>query len=418
LDKLYNQLSIQTFSELKKYKSRRVLLRLDLNESLDKRGKLLDDYRLQSVIPTIQQLQKNHNKIVIVSHMGRPDGKISKSLSLEPIAKRLAEILNVKFVVADKELPTYPVAHLVLFTGDITDSKVNQMIAEDKSNNIILLENIRFYPEEEQNDSSFAKLLSGLGDFFVNDCFAVDHRKAASISAITKFLPSLAGPLLSKEILALDHLVSGKIKQPFVLLMGGVKISDKAQTLKNLGKHADQILIGGGLANLFLAVQGYNVDAKKFDKADLVLTKQILTNFKNKIVLPKDVVVESKEKVRSTKILHKVVSDLKISDLVYDIGPKTILEYSKILREAKTICWNGPLGFFEQPAFKTGTMAIAKVIGAVGKRKAYTVVGGGETVAAVRQSGQEEYFDHVSTGGGAMLEYLAGNKLPGIEALK
>ncbi len=395
-----------------------MLLRLDLNESLDKRGKLLDDYRLQSVIPTIQQLQKNHNKIVIVSHMGRPDGKISKSLSLEPIAKRLAEILNVKFVATENALPTYPIPHLILFTGDITDPKINQLLQDDESKNIILLENIRFYPEEETNDDVFAKTLAQLGEFYVNDCFAVDHHKAASISAITKHLPSLAGPLLSKEILALEHLTSGKIKQPFVLLMGGVKISDKAQTLKNLGKHADQILIGGGLANLFLAVQGYNVDSKKFEKSDLVLTKQILTNFKNKIVLPKDVIVESKEKVRSTKILHKLVSDLKTSDLVYDIGPKTILEYSKILREAKTICWNGPLGFFEQPAFKTGTMAIAKVIGAVGKRKAYTVVGGGETVAAVRQSGQEQYFDHVSTGGGAMLEYLAGNKLPGIEALK
>lgn len=411
-------MAIQTFSELKKYKSQRVLLRLDLNESLDKRGKLLDDYRLQSVIPTIQQLQKNRNKIVIVSHMGRPDGKISKALSLEPIAKRLAEILNVKFVSSENKLPSYPIPHLVFFTGDITDPKINQMLVDDKTNNIILLENIRFYAEEEQNDTSFAKTLSQLGEVYINDCFAVDHHKAASISAITKYLPSVAGPLLSKEISALDHLVSGKIKQPFVLLMGGVKISDKALTLKNLGKRADQILIGGGLANLFLAVQGYDIDTKQFEKSDLLLTKQILTNLKTKIVLPKDVVVEAKQKVRSTKVLHRNVTELQKSDLVYDIGPKTILEYSKILRNAKTICWNGPLGYFEQPAFRTGTMAIAKVVGALGKRKAYAVVGGGETVAAVRQSGQEQYFDHISTGGGAMLEYLAGNKLPGIEALK
>ena len=393
-------------------------MRLDLNESVNQRGKLLDDYRLQAILPTIKQLQQNKNRILIVSHRGRPEGKMSKDLSLAPIARRLAELLDLKFVSSETKLPEYPIPHVVFFTGDITDSAIRQMLQHDTSHNIIILENIRFYPEEEQAETGFAQQLAELADIYVNDCFAVDHRKAASITGVPAYIPSVAGPLLAKEISAMDHMLSGKIKQPFVLVMGGVKISDKAQTLKHLGKHADTILIGGGLANLFLAVQGYNVQSKQFDKADLLLTKQLLTNLKHKIVLPKDVIIEAKEKIRTTKIMQRDISDLKTSDAVYDIGPKTILEYSKIVRGAKTICWNGPLGYFEKPAFRTGTMTIAKVIGGVGKRKAYTLVGGGETVAAVRQAGQEAFVDHVSTGGGAMLEYLAGNTLPGIEALK
>jgi phosphoglycerate kinase len=200
--------------------------------------------------------------------------------------------------------------------------------------------------------------------------------------------------------------------------MGGIKISDKAKTLMTLGKRADQILIGGGLANLFLRAKGYDIGNHQFDKAGYQLSKQLLLNLKHKLVFPDDVIVYSSQKRTGSKILAKNLTEILQTDKVYDIGPKTILTYTKILQNAGTICWNGPMGFFEEKPYRTGTMALAKVIGGVGKRKAYIVAGGGETVAAIRQSGQFDHFDHVSTGGGAMLEYLAGSKLPGIEALK
>jgi len=380
-------LSIKQISTNKSLKNKRIILRLDLNESIDKSGKLLDDYRIQAALPTTSQLQKNGNKLVIISHLGRPEGKVVKSLSLEPIAKSLAEKLNYKFVKADAKLPEYAVKHFILFTGDLTDATVRQQLIHQTPADIVMLENIRFYEGEEKNQDKFARQLAELGDVYVNDAFSVSHRAEASNSAITKYLPSYAGPLLSKEIAALDILISGRIKKPFVLMMGGIKISDKAKTLMSLGKRADQILIGGGLANLFLHAKGYNVGSDQLDKAGSQLSKQLLLNLKHKLVFPDDVIVYSPQKRTGIKIVAKNLTQISQTDKVYDIGPKTILAYTKILQTAGTVCWNGPMGYFEEKPYRSGTMALAKVIGGIGKRKAYTVAGGGETVAAIRQSG-------------------------------
>ncbi|HMQ01868.1 MAG TPA: phosphoglycerate kinase [Candidatus Doudnabacteria bacterium] len=411
-------MSIKQILQDKSLKNKRVILRLDLNESIDKSGKLLNDFRIQAALPTIRQLQKNGNKLIILSHLGRPAGKFEKSLSLEPIAKSLAEKLNYKYVKAEEKLPVYAVKHFILFTGDITKPETRLVLTQQSSRDIILLENIRFYQGEEENSETLASQLAELGDVYVNDAFSVSHRAESSTSAIAKFLPSYAGPLLSKEIAALDILLGSRVKKPFFLLMGGIKITDKAKTLMHLGKRADKILLGGGLANLFLHAKGYDVGHHQLDAVNLRLSKQLMLNLKSKLVFPLDVTVYSPHKRTGSKIVAKPLTDILATDKIYDIGPKTILEYSKILKDAGTVCWNGPLGYFEKKPFRTGTMALAKVIGATGKRRAYAVAGGGETVAAIQLAGQFENFDHVSTGGGAMLEYLSGAKLPGIEALR
>lgn len=412
-------MSIKNLADnLKNLKNKRVLLRLDLNEQITPQGKLLDNFRIQSVLPTIKLLHKAGAKIIVVSHLGRPDGEWQKAFSLKPIAACLAEFLEYKFVEADDHLPTYPIPHVILFTKDITESKTAKLLESQSPQDIVVLENVRFYAGEDKDSAQFAKQLASLADCYVNDAFSVSHRSASSIVGITKLLPACAGPLLEKEIKALDYLLSDKPKKPLVLLMGGIKIADKAQTLRNLGKRAEKILLGGGLANLFLAAQGYEVGINDFDKTSLALAKELLLNFKSKIVLPTDVVVRSSKSGSGQKALLRKLTDIKKSDQIFDIGPESILSFSNILRTAGTVCWNGPMGYFEVKPFRTGTMALAKVIGGLGKRKAYVLAGGGETVASIRLAGQLDHFDHVSTGGGAMLEYLAGQKLPGIEALK
>ncbi len=402
--------------DAKSLKNKRVLLRLDLNEEISTNGKLLDNFRIQSAVPTIKILRSAGAKIVIVSHLGRPEGKWDQSLSLKPIASCLAEMLDYKYVETDGKLPTYSIPHLVLFKNDITKSESLEFLNDQSAQDIVMLENIRFYEGEDLNTNTFSEQLSKTADLFVNDAFSVCHRAAASVVGVTKYLPSSAGPLLEKEIKALEFMLSNKVAKPFVLMMGGIKIADKEQTLRNLGKRADKILLAGGLANLFLKAQGYDVGVDVADKKSLALAKELLLNFKSKLVLPSDVAVKTIKSPNQAQA--KQLSEIVATDKLYDIGPQSILAFSKILKTAGTICWNGPLGYFEDKSFRAGTMAISNVIGGLGKRKAYVLVGGGETVASVRLAGQLEHIDHVSTGGGAMLEFLAGAKLPGIEALK
>lgn len=397
-------------------KHKTVLLRVDFNEEINENGELLDNYRIQAMLPTIKMLRENNAKIIIMSHVGRPEGKWVSKLSLKPMAECLAKFLDVKFTAIENTAVTYPVEHVVLVTGNIEKPETIEAVKKMQPKDIVMLENLRFYPGEEENDSAFAKTLASMGEVYVDDAFAVTHRKAASIVAITKFLPSFAGPLLEKEIKNLNY-VSEKSQKPFVLMMGGIKISDKAKTLEKLGARADYILVGGGLANVFFSAQGLEVGMSIVEKESQQVAWQIMKNFKDKLILPKDVAVFDTANARESAIV-KDRYDIKPTEKICDIGPKTILEYAKILKSAKTICWNGPLGYFEKKPFRTGTMALAKVVGAVSKGKAFGLVGGGETVAAVRQSHQMEFMDHVSTGGGAMLEFLAGEKLPGIEALK
>ncbi len=397
-------------------KNKTVLLRVDMNEELDSQGRVLDDFRIRAIIPTIELLRKAGAKVIIASHLGRPDGKPDRKLSLRPVAKRLAELLEIKFLETDRELTRYPINHLMFASGDIQKDLTCDLIRAIATKDIVVLENLRFYEGEESNSAVFAKRLAELADVYVNDAFAVVHRKAASVVAITKYLPSYAGPELEKEIKNLDY-VGAKSKKPFVLMMGGVKISDKAKTLEQLGKHADVILVGGGLANLFYASEGLEIGKSVSEISSKKLAWKIATNFKRKIVLPRDVVVaDSKKTKQSIKV--KSCYNINPTETIYDLGPKSILEFAGILKKAKTICWNGPLGLFEHKPFHTGTFSLARVIGGLASKKAFVVIGGGETVAAVRAAHQAEYIDHLSTGGGAMLEYLAGEKLPGLEVLK
>ncbi len=392
-----------------------VLLRVDLNEEVDETGKIIDDFRLVCAVPTIKFLRQHNAKVIILSHAGRPEGKWNDAMSLLPMARRLSELLDVKFVETEDKVVDYPVEHLVFVRGDIKKAGVKNAVKAMQAKDIVLLENLRFYPGEEENNPEFAKLLASLGEVYVDDAFAVTHRQAASVVAITKLLPSFVGPQLEKEIKNLDYITT-KSKAPFVLMMGGIKISDKAKTLERLGKQADKILLGGGLANIFLSAQGYNIGESVIEKESIQLAWTLLKNFKDKIVLPRDVAVFDTKNPKETAIV-KNAYEIKNSEKIYDIGPKAILEYSKILKSAKTICWNGPLGYFEKKPFRAGTMALARVVGSVSTRTAFGAAGGGETVAAIRQAHQLENIDHVSTGGGAMLEYLAGNELPGLKAL-
>lgn len=393
-----------------------VLLRVDFNEELDERGKLVDNFRIQAMLPTIKFLREHHAKIVIMSHAGRPEGKWMEKFSLKPMAECLAKFLDTKFVETENQSLSYPIDHLVFVRGNIEKEDVREAVKHMQPKDIVMLENLRFYPGEESNDAKFAETLASMGEVYVDDAFAVTHRNAASVVAITKFLPSFAGPLLEKEIKNLTFLL-GPVQKPFVLMMGGIKISEKAKTLEKLGTRADYILLGGGLANVFFAAEGLEVGESVVEKESQKIAWQMMKNFKDKLVLPKDLAVFDTNNPKETPII-KERYDIKPTEKICDIGPKAILEYAQILKNAKTICWNGPLGYFEKKPFRTGTMALARIIGSVSKGKAFAVVGGGETVAAVREAHQMEYIDHVSTGGGAMLEFLAGDTLPGIEALK
>jgi phosphoglycerate kinase len=397
------------------FKNKKVLLRVDINEPL-RHGRLEDDFRIQKIIPTIQLLRNRNCTIFILGHLGRPDGHWDAEYSLKPVAHRIAELLNFKFVEAKDKLPTYPIPHVVLFTGKITDPKVRMQLENATSRDIIILENIRYYSEELKNSAFFGKQLAELGEVYVNEAFPVSHRKESSVTAVPKYIPAYAGIVLAQELAALSTVLA-KPKHPFVLLMGGIKITDKAKTLENLGKHVDTILLGGGIANTLLAEKGYEIGASIVEPGSRAIAKSILRNLKNKIILPIDVVVSNKKRDPSATRVVPITAVHK-SDVIYDIGPKTILEYSKAIRKAKMLVWNGPMGLFEQKPFHTGTMALAKVVGGVGKGSCYTVVGGGETVDAMRQAVQADYVDHLSTGGGAMLEFLAGKKLPGLEVLQ
>lgn len=394
-----------------------VLLRVDVNVPLDKKtGAVADDYRIVEVLPTIKLLHQQGNKIIICGHLGRPGGKPDPKFSLLKVAEHLAKLLELKFVETGYQLPDYHIPHLIFYSGKITEDKHQKQLQASPDKDIILLENLRFYPGEEENDPVFAKKLAGLAEVYVNDAFGVDHRKAASVSGITKCLPSYCGLLLEKEIKALD-IVLHKSRPPFVLMMGGIKISDKVQTIENLGKKADKLLLGGGIATLFFLAKGLEVGLSRVEKEAVKVAWQLEKNFKHKILLPLDVVVANENMDKDS---IRVASPYEVGkkEMILDAGPKTILAYAKELKLAKTIVWNGPLGLFEVKPFHTATMALAHLIGGRGKGKAFAVVGGGETVDAIRGAGQVNHIDHVSTGGGAMLEYLAGKKLPGIEALK
>ncbi len=368
-----------------------VLVRVDFNVPL-KDGKISDDKRIRAALPTIEFLRKKKAKVILMSHLGRPDGKVVEDLRLGPIALHLSKLLK----------------HPVHYVFDCIGSDVEDNIRGLHEGDVLLLENLRFYAEEEANDAGFAQKLAALADVYVNDAFGVSHRAHASVHAVTKFLPSYAGFLLQKEVDILSNLLKSP-KRPFIAIMGGAKVSDKIGVIESLLKKVDAILIGGAMMFTFYNALGYEVGKSKFESDKIALAKSLLKKGKRKLVLPVDVVVsasqDKKGKVCSVKKMPK-------SMLGLDIGPETQAIYTEIIREAKTVFWNGPMGLFENKEFAKGTFAVAK---AMSKAKAVTVVGGGDSVAAVEKL--KLNFTHVSTGGGASLELLEGKKLPGVAAL-
>ena len=379
--------------ETKQIKNKTVLLRVDFNVPI-KKGKIKDETKIIAALPTIRFLLRYQAKIIIITHLGDPKGKKDKNLSTAPLAKRLASIIGKN--------------HKVYFSEELAGNKTKALIKKAKAGEIVFLENLRFDKGEEKNDPVFAKKIASLAEVYVNEAFSVCHRKHASVSAVKKYLPAFCGFLLGQEVKMLDHVM--KPTKPLVVLMGGAKINTKINLIKNLEKKASQILIGGGLANTFFKAQGFEIGKSLFDKDGLKIAKGLLKN--KKIILPVDAVVSTSPDGVPTV---KKIKDVKKDEAIFDIGPETIRLYSKIIKGAKTLAWNGPLGMFEKDAFKHGTVALATLIAARSRGKTFGVVGGGETIEAINMTKMQGYVDWVSTGGGAMLSYLGGEKMPGLQ---
>jgi phosphoglycerate kinase len=379
-------------------KDKTVLVRADFNVPQDANLNITDDTRIRVTLPTIKYLLENGaKKVILMSHLGRPDGKVVDKYSLKPVAQRLKELLG------------QPVKFLNDCVGDAIKKEIDT--AAEK---LILLENLRFHAEEEANDANFAKQLAALADIYVNDAFGTAHRAHASTEGVAHYLKAVAGFLLEKEIQYLGNAVQNP-QRPFMVILGGVKVSDKIGVIENLLPKCDAILIGGGMAYTFLYAQGKPIGNSKLEKDKLDLAKSILdkaVTLKKEIVLPVDhIVVDNVDPNAKAEIVGENIPEGKIA---VDIGPKTIALFENKLKSAKTIVWNGPLGIFEMDAFSKGTQEIAKFISGI---KATTIVGGGDTAAAVVKFKLEDKMTHISTGGGASLEFLEGKTLPGIAAL-
>lgn len=379
-------------------KGKKLIIRVDFNVPLDEQGHITDDRRITASLPTIQYaLKQGASKVILMSHLGRPKGiGFEAAFSLKPVALRLEQLLKEK----------------VAFLNDCIGPTVNGAVAKSKER-VILLENLRFHKEEEKNDAAFAKELASLADIYVNDAFGTAHRAHASTAGITQYLPSVAGFLIEKELQYLGNAINNP-KRPLVVILGGAKVSDKIELIKNLIPKANSIIIGGGMAYTFLKAQGISIGDSKLEKDKIEMAKELMEQAKRagvELALTKDFV-----------ITQSFESDnCKISDIIpdgwqsLDIGPKTREYYKKILSKAKTVVWNGPLGVFERQAYMQGTKDIAEYLASL--KDATIVVGGGDSAAAVAKFGLEDKMTHISTGGGASLEFLEGKILPGIAAL-
>ena len=376
---------------------KKVLVRVDFNVPI-KDGKVGDDTRIRGALPTIQYLLDNGAAVILCSHLGRPKGEKNLAYSLQPVAEYLQTLV-----------PNTPVK----FAPDCIGEEAQKAAAELKPGEILVLENTRFYKGEEKDDLELAKGLSDLADVYVNDAFGTAHRAHSSTEGVTHFKPGVAGFLLEKEIQYLSSAVEDP-KRPFVAILGGAKISDKIGVIKNLLSKADKVLIGGGMANTFFAAQGYEMADSLVQEEAIDTAKEILAAGSDKLVLPVDLVIANAFDNDAEKQVVEV-GNIPEGWRVLDIGPKTVELYSNLVADAATVVWNGPMGVFEMPEFAKGTFAVAK---AVADSNAISIIGGGDSVAAIQESGLADKVTHISTGGGASLEMLEGLVLPGVAALE
>ncbi|NNG66950.1 phosphoglycerate kinase [Caldanaerobacter subterraneus] len=378
---------------------KRVLVRVDFNVPMDENENITDDRRIREALPTIEYLINHNAKVILVSHLGRPKGKFNPDYSLKPVAKRLSELLKKPVIMAE----------------DVIGEDAKAKAAALKEGEVLLLENVRFHAEEEKNDPEFAKELASLADIYVNDAFGTAHRAHASTAGVAKYLPAVAGFLIEKELSIMGETLENP-KRPFVAILGGAKVSDKIGVITNLLEKVDSLLIGGGMAYTFIKAKGYEIGKSLLEEDKIELAKEIMEKAKQKgvnFMLPVDTVIAKELK---SGVPYEVVDIDKMPEdqIGVDIGPKTIEEYSKVIKHAMTVVWNGPMGVFEIPEFAKGTEAIAK---ALSECKGTTIVGGGDSAAAIEQLGYADKVTHISTGGGASLEFLEGKVLPGIDVL-
>lgn len=378
-------------------RGKRVLCRVDFNVPLDG-TEITDDTRIESALPTINWLRENGAKVILCSHLGRPKGQVSESLRLTPVAKRLQELIG------------QPVTMVSEIVGDVPKTAIATM----KDGDVLLLENLRFDSREETNDPSMSQELADLADIYVNDAFGAAHRAHASTAGVAEYLPAYLGLLMAKEVESLSKLLNNP-DRPFAAIIGGAKVSDKISVLQNLVDKVDHLLIGGGMANTFLLAQGVQVGKSLVEEDKLDLALEIISAAEDAGVtlhLPVDVVVA--EDIHSYDGTEVSIESIRKDMAIFDIGPETARAYSRVILDMKTVLWNGPLGVTENHAFERGTKAVAEAVAA---SKAFSVVGGGDSVAAIVKLGYANKIDHISTGGGASLEFLEGKELPGIAAI-
>ncbi|WP_422446056.1 phosphoglycerate kinase [Thermoanaerobacterium sp. DL9XJH110] len=378
---------------------KRVLVRVDFNVPMDEEGRITDDTRIRAAIPTIKYLIDHNAKVILVSHLGRPKGKVNKKYSLAPVAKRLSQILGQDVAMAE----------------DCIGEPAEKAVAAMKPKDVLLLENVRFYAEEEKNDREFAKKLAGLADIYINDAFGTAHRAHASTAGVAEFLPSGAGFLMKKEIETMGKALENP-DRPFVAILGGAKVGDKIGVIQNLLGKVDSLLIGGGMAYTFLKSMGYEIGKSLLEEDKVELAASLIKQAKERgvnLLLPEDVVVTPELK-EGQPYKTVPVSEIPADMMGVDIGERTREKFARVIKGAGTVVWNGPMGVFEIRAFAEGTLAVAR---AMAESKAITIIGGGDSAAAVEQLGFADAMTHVSTGGGASLEFLEGKELPGVAVL-
>lgn len=381
-------------------KGKKVLVRCDFNVPMDEDKNITDTTRIIAAIPTIKYLLENDCAIILCSHLGRPKGEFKPEFSLKPVANELSKILGKEVIMAE----------------DVIGEDAKTKAANLKSGEIMLLENVRFHKEETDNDEGFAKELASMAEVFVNDAFGAAHRAHASTAGVAKFLPAVSGFLIEKELECLGDAINNP-ERPFVAILGGAKVSDKIGVIDSLLEKVDTLLIGGGMAYTFFKAQGYEVGNSICELDKLDLAKEAMAKAKAKgvnLVLPVDTKV-GKEFKPDTESKTVAWTEIPADWEGFDIGEKTIEIFSEEIKKAKTVIWNGPVGLFEFPQFSVGTNAIARVLATI---DAKTIIGGGDSAAAVKKAGLEDKMTHISTGGGASLEFLEGKKLPGIECLQ